>query len=114
MQLRQAKNPSIPTIFLSLVRRGGKSPASPGDPFVWLTLFGLDAARNGLTPGNERYLRLSYALGPNEGWIAYWRVQLALAQFERLPTDLSNDVLDDFVKLVDTQVLYQEIAGDLR
>jgi hypothetical protein len=103
---------SVDSDYFSLVSSAGREiSCSPGDPFVWLTLFGLDAAKNGLTPVNERYLRLSYALGPNEGWIAYWRVQLALAQFERLPTDLSNDVLDDFVKLVDTQVLYQELAG---
>ena len=102
---------SVEPDYLSLVSSARRAVScSPGDPFAWLTLFGLDAAKNGLTPENERFLRLSYALGPNEGWIAYWRVQLALAQFKRLPTDLSNDVVDDFVKLVDTQVLYRETA----
>lgn len=102
---------SVDSNYSSLVNSARRAiSCSPGDPFVWLTLFGLDEARNGLTPRNERFLRLSYALGRNEGWIAYWRVQLALAQFKRLPTDLSNDVLDDFVKLVDTQVLYEETA----
>jgi hypothetical protein len=103
---------SVEPDYLSLVSSARRAVScSPGDPFAWLTLFGLDAARNGLTPENERFLRLSYALGPNEGWIAYWRVQLALPQFKRLPSDLSNEVVADFVKLIDTQVLYQETAA---
>jgi hypothetical protein len=84
---------------------------SPADPFVWWTLFWIDAAKNGLTPKNANYLRLSYALGPNEGWIGLWRVQLALALFERLPKDLADDATDEFIRLVNTQVLYQEAAA---
>jgi hypothetical protein len=74
-------------------------------------LFWIDAAKNGLTPKNANYLRLSYALGPNEGWIGLWRVQLALALFERLPKDLADDATDEFIRLVNTQVLYQEAAA---
>ncbi len=84
---------------------------SPADPFVWLTLFWLDAGKGGFTSENAGYLRLSYALGPNEGWIALWRVRLALALFARLPTDLSNDAIDDFIKLVNTGHLYSETAA---
>ena len=84
---------------------------SPSDSFVWLTMFWLDTARHGLTPQNERYLRLSYKLGPNEGWVAYWRVQLTLAELAHLPEDLSSDVLGDFVKLINTRILYEETAG---
>lgn len=84
---------------------------SPADPFTWLTLFWLDAAKSGLTPENMSYLRLSYALGPNEGWIALWRVQLALPMLERLPGDLSSDAISEFIKLVDTQALYRETSA---
>jgi len=80
----------------------------PADPFVWLTLFWLDATKHGVEPHNGNYLRLSYALGPNEGWIALWRTRIGVAQFERLPTDLSNHTIDDFIKLVDTGRLYSE------
>lgn len=83
---------------------------SPTDSYVWLTLFWLDAGKNGLTPRNTDYLRLSYALGPNEGWIGFWRVQLALAMFKKLPKGLSDEAIDEFVKLVDTQFLYREAA----
>jgi hypothetical protein len=78
---------------------------------VWLTLFWLDATKNGVTPENANYLRSSYAEGPNEGWIALWRVRLAFALFERLPSDLSRDTLSDFIKLVDTSALYSETAA---
>lgn len=82
----------------------------PADPFVWLTLFWLDASKHGVEPDNENYLRLSYALGPNEGWIALWRTRIAVAFFERLPTDLSDHAIEDFIKLMDTGRLYSETA----
>lgn len=84
---------------------------APTDSFVWLTLFWLDAGKGGFNPDNANYLRLSYALGPNEGWIGLWRVRLALARFARLPADLSEDAIDDFIKLVDTGHLYSEMAA---
>ena len=97
------------TAFYDLVRRA--LACTPTDSFVWLTLFWLDATKSGLTPGNAKYLRLSYAVGPNEGWVALWRVRLALALFERLPSDLSSDALNDFINLVDTSALYPETAA---
>ena len=100
---------SAHTAFYDLARRA--LACAPTDSFVWLTLFWLDATKNGLTPANANYLRLSYAEGPNEGWIALWRVRLALALFERLPSDLSSDALNDFINLVDTSALYPETAA---
>ena len=61
---------------------------------------------------NANYLRLSYALGPNESWIALWRNRLAFSLFERLPTDLSDDALDEFIKLVDTESAIFRGRGD--
>jgi hypothetical protein len=84
---------------------------APADPFAWLTLFWLDIAKHGFQPNNAEYLRLSYTLGPNEGWIALWRNQLAVALFERLPADLSNDAIEEFIKLVDTGGLYSQTAA---
>jgi hypothetical protein len=82
----------------------------PTDSFAWLTLFWLDASKHGLAPENENYLRLSYVLGPNEGWIALWRSKLAFAVLAQLPADLADDAIDDFIKLVDTGKLYQQTA----
>jgi hypothetical protein len=82
----------------------------PADPFVWLTLFWLDASKNGFTPTNANYLRFSYALGPNEAWIGLWRSRLAFSMFARLPDYLSDDALHDFIGLLDTAQLYRETA----
>jgi hypothetical protein len=105
----QASVESAHAAFYDLARRA--LACAPTDSFVWLTLFWLDATKNGLTPENANYLRLSYAVGPNEGWIALWRVRLAFALFGRLPRDLSRDALNDFINLVDTSALYAETAA---
>jgi hypothetical protein len=83
---------------------------APADAFGWLTLFWLDAAKYGPNEKNLSYLRLSYALAPNEGWIALWRVRLSLRLFERLPADLSSDAVDDFINFVNTGSFYLEMA----
>ena len=87
---------------------------SPADSFVWLTLFWLDAGKHGLDTNNANYLRLSYALGPNEAWIALWRIRLAFQLFEKLPPDLAGDAIDEFVMLVTTGQLYWQTAGLFR
>jgi hypothetical protein len=84
---------------------------APTDSFLWLTLFWLDGIKHGLEQSNANYLRLSYALGPNEAWIALWRIRLAFRLFEKLPPDLSADAIDDFIMLVKTGQLYWQTAG---
>ena len=95
--------------YMHLIPKGAFLRAA--DPFAWLTLFWLDAGKQGLKPDNVNYLRLSYVLGPNEAWIAQWRNRLAFARFERLPTDLSDDAIDEFIKLLDTGQLYWQTAA---
>lgn len=82
----------------------------PADSFVWLTLFWLDSGKYGLNERNADYLRLSYTLGRNEGWIALWRVRLAFVLFGRLPDDLANNAIEDFVKLLNTGQFYWNMA----
>lgn len=83
---------------------------APSDAFAWLTLFWLDVVKNGFSPNNANYLRLSYALGPHESWISLWRNRLSFSLFERLPPDLADDAIDEFINLVDTRRLYGETA----
>lgn len=73
---------------------------SPADSFLWLILYWADGTRNGFDARHIGYLRLSYELGPNEGWVAVKRNRYALAIFEQLPPDLANQALDEFVGLV--------------
>jgi hypothetical protein len=73
---------------------------SPADSFLWLILYWADGSRNGFDARHIGYLRLSYELGPNEGWVAVKRNRYAFAIFEQLPADLANQALDEFVGLV--------------
>jgi hypothetical protein len=82
---------------------------SPADPFLWLALFWVDNNLNGLRPDYFQYLRMSYELGPNEGWIALRRNYLAFSIFEHLPADLAEKTMREFVGLVNAQ-LYSETA----
>jgi hypothetical protein len=83
---------------------------APADSFAWLTLFWLDLSKHGLTRDDETYLRLSYASGPNEGWIALRRSRLAIPLLVWLPADLAEDATDEFINLVNTGMLYPETA----
>jgi hypothetical protein len=74
---------------------------SPADPFLWMSLYWVDSVRNGAHP-DLRYLRMSYRLGPNEGWIAVTRNRIAFALFSQLPPDMADDVIHEFAGLVET------------
>jgi hypothetical protein len=82
---------------------------APSDSYSWLNLFWLDATVVNIQPKNANYLRLSYALGPNEGWICLRRNRLAVTAFGHLPADLQNDAIDEFVRLVDTGWAYSDV-----
>lgn len=73
---------------------------APTDPFLWLTLYWVERARSGFTPQNFKYLKMSYELGPNEGWISLKRNPIALADLDRLPTELAFDAIREFVALL--------------
>ncbi len=73
---------------------------APEDSLLWLTAFWLDTARHGLRPDGLRFLRMSYELGPYEGWIAIRRNGAALTAYPILPSDLAQQAIAEFVGLV--------------
>jgi hypothetical protein len=75
---------------------------SPADPFLWVVLYWVEINRNGFQPDYLKYLRLSYQLGPNEGWIALKRNGYALAIFRQLPPDIAEMTLAEFPRLLDS------------
>jgi hypothetical protein len=88
----------------------GSLACSPADPFLWMTLAWVDQTREGFRPEQLAYLRVSYQLGPYEGWIADRRNRLALSIFQRLPPDLVNAVVREFAGMVNSQLDEQAIA----
>jgi hypothetical protein len=83
---------------------------APTDAFLWMVLAWLDGVREGFRNEQFTYLRLSYRLGPNEGWIAARRNRFALATFTRLPTDLADAAVHEFARMVDSWVYWDAIA----
>jgi hypothetical protein len=83
---------------------------APSDPFLWTILTWLDQTRQGFRPQQLTYLRLSYRLGPYEGWIADRRNRLALSMFWRLPPDLVEAVLREFAAMVNSRFYEAAIA----
>ena len=73
---------------------------APADSFLWLALYSVEVTKTGFKPDYLKYLRLSYQLGPQEGWIALKRDPLAFAQFQNLPVDLRGDAVSEFVAMV--------------
>jgi hypothetical protein len=83
---------------------------SPADPFLWSVLFWLENTMNGFSQDHFEFLRLSYQLGPNEGWIAAKRNELALALFGQLPASLREMAINEFVKLLNSGFLTESVA----
>jgi hypothetical protein len=84
---------------------------SPADPFLWLGLFWVTNAREGFNSKNFEFLRLSYELGPNEGWIAVTRNPIALAMFASLPDDIKGMAISEFLAFIKTGLA--ERAADI-
>jgi hypothetical protein len=83
---------------------------APSDPYQWLVLFWLANTRNGFKLEHLRYLQMSYATGPNEGWIAIKRNPVALAIFPALSADLAEASITEFIGLVRSR-LYTEASN---
>ena len=86
---------------------------SPSDPFLWLMLYWEAVTKNGLQEDYQNYLRMSYQVGPNEGWVAVKRNYLVFANLDRLPNDLVDDGLNEFIRLLKSRNFFTEAANIL-
>lgn len=77
---------------------------SPADSFLWLALWWLESTQNAFRPTHLGYLRMSYRLGPHEGWVALKRNRLAFAIFEELPSDLAESTINEFLGVLKLDV----------
>ena len=72
---------------------------SPADPLLWIAVYWIDKFRDGFRVEQLDELRMSYRLGPNEGWIAIKRNPVV---FDELPTDLADYAIREFVRILET------------
>jgi hypothetical protein len=82
---------------------------SPAEPFLWLVLYWVESDQNGFKPEYLNYLKMSYDLGPNEGWIAIKRNPVTFAEYKRLPRELAADAVNEFVALVNSEFYEQAV-----
>jgi hypothetical protein len=73
---------------------------APADPFMWLALYSVEVTANGFKSDYLKYLRLSYRLGPHEGWIVLKRSPLVFAAFQQLSPDLRENAINEFFAML--------------
>ena len=73
---------------------------TPTASFLWLMDFWLRGLSGMPVDTRSKLLSMSYATGPNEGWIAVRRNSLALGSFVPLPIELRKAALSEFARLV--------------
>jgi hypothetical protein len=95
---------------LGKVIRGSLSCA-PADPFLWLVLHWVESTENVSKADYLKYLRMSYLVGPSEGWIALKRNRVAFARFQQLPSDLAEITINEFIALIESR--FYEQAADI-
>ncbi len=74
--------------------------AAPADPFLWLALFWAKTMTDNWGKQDFAYLRMSYLVGPHEGWVAVLRNYIVISHFSELPPDLANAAVTEFKDLV--------------
>jgi hypothetical protein len=72
----------------------------PADPFMWLALYYVESTGKRDKSDYLQYLRMSYQLGPNEGWIASKRNRLLFAHFDQLPRDLVDNGISELIEML--------------
>ncbi|MCG2643787.1 MULTISPECIES: hypothetical protein [Bradyrhizobium] len=83
---------------------------APADAYLWLLLFSIENETGGFKADNLAYLRMSYLMGPHEGWIAIKRNPVALAMLPGLDPTLAQTVVDEFAELIQNG-LYEESSA---
>ena len=85
---------------------------APTNSFMWLTDYWAHSVRSGNPADGLKSLGMSYAEGPNEGWIAIRRNPVALSAFPSLSERVANQALDEFANMVKSG-FYPEAANIL-
>jgi hypothetical protein len=90
---------------------GSALECSPTQPYLWFLQYWLEVNENGFSNKALDYLRMSYVLGPNEGWISAKRNGFSLAIYDQLPEDIAERVVPEFVSLVSSGFYPQAVAN---
>lgn len=86
--------------------------ANPTSSFLWLIEYWIQNIRDGSPRSALEFLRMSYILGPNEGWVMVRRSPRVLSVYAALPSDLEARAVHEFTRLIQSH-LYGEAADIL-
>jgi hypothetical protein len=78
---------------------------APTDAFLWCIRYWVKVIKYGFKREFLIDLELSYDFGPNEGWIAAKRNNLALAVFDQLGPSVQDLVVAEFAGMVDAGLI---------
>lgn len=79
--------------------------ASPTDPFLWYGSAWLRKSRYGYDAEVASRLKLSYDMGPNEGWVAVHRNGFTLTLLSALPSEFQTTGGTEFRGLVESNYI---------
>jgi hypothetical protein len=105
----QAESPDFAELEAALAAALSKDPSNS---FLWFVDYWLSRVRPDETGHRIASLRMSYAMGPNEAWIAQRRNPVALENFSTLPPDMAEQAVSEFVRLVKSR-LYADATNIL-
>jgi hypothetical protein len=99
---RAAESDTAPSLLVDQLEASVRRSlsASPADSFLWLALFLSSRMKADRGKDNFATLRMSYRVGPHEGWVAGRRNAIAFAHFPELPQDLADAAVSEFRDLV--------------
>jgi hypothetical protein len=85
---------------------------APADSYLWLALFIAKIGRDDPGKPDFSFLKMSYLVGPHEGWVAALRNYIALGIGSDLPPDLAEAAVTEFKDLV-ASAYYETALGIL-
>jgi hypothetical protein len=91
---------------------GATLDGAPTSSFMWLADAWIRSVRSGNPASSLKSLGISYAEGPNEGWIALRRNPFVVGAFPSLTRELADQALDEFARLVSSG-FYSDAANTL-
>lgn len=98
--IAESSKPPVPVIDQLGVSIRRSLSAAPADPFLWLALFWSKTMKDDWSKEDFAYLKMSYLVGPHEGWVARRRNYIALASFPELPQDVAEAAVTEFKDLI--------------
>jgi hypothetical protein len=82
---------------------------TPTDAFLWCLRYWVKNLKYGFNGDILTDLKMSYQLGPNEGWIAARRNRFALAVFDRLSLEMQDKVVAEYAGMVNAGMIQKAL-----